>query len=112
MITGRAEALDLLSKWRDDGALLVCRFSFLFVVGQLRGRVASVTPSEIRFVSDTDAGILVFLLRDVMEFSFDDIRDLLSPTVYRDTLLLAYRVSAADAQPSDWVALSAVEDVQ
>ncbi len=71
---GRTEALDLFSKWRNEGALLRCQASFNLYAFCFRIRVVHVSYGEVRLASTDLQTELVLKITDGMVFDYLDSR--------------------------------------
>jgi hypothetical protein len=105
---GRGDAMDLLSKWFSEGTLLECRASFPFLAAEVRGRIRSFSPAEVRFESDDDIAKLAFALEDSIDFSFGDVDDFVPTARFKGTLVLIYSLGASEKKASDTILLSEV----
>jgi len=103
---GRAEALDLLSKWRSDRALLRCDFSFARFAASLRGRILGLTDKEFRLVSDDTFSELAVPLSAALEFGYGDPRDFPEDCpVFEGGLVIFFPSDAGENESPDFLAL-------
>ena len=70
---GRADALAMLTVWRDDRTLIRCELHFRALAAMFWSRVVAVTDAEVRLL-DSDRGELVLPLRADFTFEYGDMR--------------------------------------
>lgn len=100
---GREEALDLLSKWSSERALLRCDLSFARFVACFRARVVAVNEpeilseedSEVKLLSDDTFSEMALRLTPDFVFAYDEPRGFPEEArVFAATLVI--RVSSDD----------------
>jgi hypothetical protein len=109
VIAGREDSFALLRKWVSDSTLLECRASFPLLSAKARGRIKTLSREEVRFESDDGLTGLAFPLGDAIQFDFGDVSYSFTDTPFRGTLLLIYRLSESESEPSDTIALAEVQ---
>ena len=72
MRAGRDEALDVVRKWLSEGALLQCNFDFRGFAAAFRGRIRTLSPDELRLLSDDKTSELVLTLGPDVEFGYGE----------------------------------------
>jgi hypothetical protein len=74
MRVGRSEALDILSKWLSERALLRCDISFSEFAACFRGRIVSLTDGRVHVLCDDTFSELDLPLTPNLNFGYGEPR--------------------------------------
>lgn len=103
MRTGREEALTVFRAWLEDRSLLRCEFRFALLAATFTARMAIVSTSELRLISDDKSSELVLPLREDLEFEYGDMRQHPQHVEEFDKMLIVFFQYLGDPAQADMI---------
>jgi hypothetical protein len=99
MRVGRSEAVDLFSKWGTGRTLLRVDFTFAAFAACFRGRVAGLSETELRLLSDDTFSEFVLRFKPDLEFEYGDPREFPEEAeLYESALVVLFPLLSPDEE--------------